>query len=280
MNVTKTSIFWCKAITTSLVLGLLLAQGASPALAGQKPAGPVRYPGFGLGASRVVVMADDASTGQVIAMNNSDSVYLVQTRIWPADGLTGYPLTRDGEKKTAVPFLVTPPLKRLDSWSTMQLRILVTPANNLPADRESLFFLASKAIPSEAPVTPAQSADGAAGSATMSMALQSFIKFYYRPKGLKPHAIFDGDVAPRIRVSRTADNHLHITNPTPYYLTFGVLTVDGKAVGPEARRAMVPPMGGYDYPMPAGAPARGGIVKWQLIDEFGLVTDEQHQPLS
>lgn len=271
---------WLSAITPpSCLLLVLLIQGLTMAHAGQKPAGTVRYPGFGLGASRVVLMQGDASTGQVVAVNNSDSVYLVQSRIWPADGGTGYPLTREGEKKASVPFLVTPPLKRMDSWSTLQLRILVTPDNQLPSDRESLFFFSSKAIPSEGSGEPEKVAAGTGSTARMSMALQSFIKLYYRPKGLGPHAIFDGEVAPALSVNRTPDGHLRVVNPTPYYLTFGVLTVDGKAVDAEARRAMVPPKGEHDYPMPAGAGRKGAVVKWQLIDEFGLVTDEQHQVL-
>jgi len=274
-----TTVCWRKAMVTAGLLTFLLSVGMSSACAGQKPAGPVRYPGFGLGTSRVVVMEGDASTGQVVAVNNSDNTYLVQSRIWPAEGASGFPLARDGDKKAPVPFLVTPPLKRLDAWSTMQLRILVTPGNHLPADRESLFFFASKAIPSEAPAAPVRPVDDTGSHARMSMALQSFIKLYYRPAGLKPHAIFDGDVAPKVSVSRAADNRLRVTNPTPYYLTFGVLTVDGKDVGAQARRAMVPPKGTSDYPMPAGVKARDGVVTWRLIDEFGLVTDEQHQSL-
>lgn len=262
---------------TSLLLALLLG-GGLPSFAGQKPTGPVRYPGFGLGVSRVVVMEGDRSSGQVLAMNNSDNVYLMQSRIWPADGVTGYPLTREGKGKASVPFMVTPPLKRLDSWSTQQLRILVTPDNHLPADRESLFFFSSKAIPSEqAPDAPVPAAGGAGNSARMNMALQSFIKLYYRPKGLEQYAIFDGKVAPLLKMSRMPDNHLRVTNPTPYYITFGVLTVGGKPVDAEARRPLVPPMGTGDYPIPSGA--KGRDVTWRLIDEFGLVTDEQHQVL-
>ncbi|WP_181899100.1 fimbrial biogenesis chaperone [Citrobacter koseri] len=249
----------------------------SGAAAGQRPAGPVKYPGFGLGFSRVVVAEGDRSSGQVTAVNNSDNVYLVQSRVWPADGTTGYPLTgaRDDKdnNRVPVPFLVTPPLKRLESWSTMQLRIITTPDNHLPADRESLFFLSSKAIPSVAPVK----ADPGRVTAQMSMALQSFIKLYYRPKALDQYAIFDGKVAPRLTFSRPDGGHIRVTNPTPYHITFAVLTVGGKAVDAEKRRAMVPPLGDYDYPLPDGTTGRE--VKWQIIDEFGLVTNEQHMTL-
>jgi fimbrial chaperone protein len=272
-----TNTYRMKDLTMKSMLAALAVLVSLPALAGTKPAGPVNYPGFGLSASRVVVMEGDAGSGQVVAMNNSDNIYLAQSRVWPADGVTGYPLTREGDKKTAVPFLVTPPLKRLDSWSTLQLRIMVMPDNHLPADRESLFFLSSRAIPSEpAPVKGVRDDET---KARVSMALQNFIKLYYRPKGLGAHAIFDGAVAGKVRMSRGPDNRLRVTNPTPYYLTFGVLTVNGRALDADARRVMVPPLGTQEYVMPAGAGVKGAAVKWRLIDEFGLVTDEQQQTL-
>ncbi|MNL78859.1 putative fimbrial chaperone YcbF precursor [compost metagenome] len=68
-----------------------------------------------------------------------------------------------------------------------------------------------------------------------------------------------------------------MSNPTPYHVTFGRLTVNGKAVDPEQLRRMVPPKGSQDYPLPAGV--RGGSVVWQLIDEFGLMPDKQTQAL-
>ncbi|EPE7789825.1 fimbrial biogenesis chaperone [Yersinia enterocolitica] len=241
-----------------------------------------RFPGFGLSLSRVVVSADDRSSGQVYAVNNSENVYLVQSRIWPADSGTGYPVAdKPGTPRAAVPFMVTPPLKRIAQNSVLPLRIIAAQqVATLPKDRESLFFLSSKAIPS-------QSADkGAAkraanapaeGEASLSLILQSYIKLFYRPSGLGAHAIFDGGVADKLTFNRSG-NRLKVTNPTPYYITFGLLAVAGQQVDAESRRAMVPPKGSYDYPLPVGASS--GEVTWQVIDEFGLMTDMNRQPLS
>ncbi|HFD2064148.1 TPA: molecular chaperone [Serratia marcescens] len=231
------------------------------------------YPGFGLNASRVVVMGDANKGTMVTALNNSTNVYLVQSSIWPAKGVTGYPV--DAASPTAaggVPFIVTPPLKRMEANSQLPLRILTTPNNTLPRDRESLFFLAAKAIPS----VPPADANGEQKPRVV-MALQQFVKLFYRPASLKPHAIFDGDVAPQLRMS-LAGGRLHVTNPTPYHITFGVLTVNGRKVDPEALRVMVPPMGSQDYPLPSGV-TRGEVV-WQVIDEFGLVTAVQKRTVS
>ncbi len=246
------------------------------------------YPGFGLNTSRVVLMADDRRSGAAVALNNADKTYLVQSRVYPADGATGWPLTTAvaGAAKPAVPFLVTPPLQRMAGWSRMPLRILVTPDNHLPTDRESLFFLSAKAIPSqEAPAGAKAKGKGdgpgdapvAAKGPRVSMAIQQFVKLYYRPAGLEPRAIFDGKVAQLLSVSRV-DNRLQVSNPTPYYITFIVLKVGGKAVDAKAMRAMVPPKGVQRYPLPAGVTA--GQVEWQIVDEFGLATKTERRALN
>lgn len=230
------------------------------------------YPGFGLNTSRVVVMADAPGGTTVTALNNSDNVYLVQSQVWPAKGLTGYP--EDGKLPAAgtVPFLVTPPLKRMGPQSRLPLRILTTAAQSLPQDRESLFFLSAKAIPSVPPASGKESTS----VPRVVMALQQFVKLYWRPAGLKPRALFDGEVAPKLRMSLVGGK-LHVQNPTPYYITFGVLKVNGKPLKADDLRVMTPPKGGQDYPLPAGV--TGGQVEWQAIDEFGLVTKAQTQTL-
>lgn len=245
------------------------------------PARAEGYPGFGLNASRVVVMGDAKGGATITALNNSDNVYLVQSRIFPAQGLTGYPVDKRPDDSVVTPFLVTPPLQRMGPQSRLPLRILVTPQHTLPEDRESLFFLSAKAIPSVSPpdAVAGKKAGGAgsiSSSARVVMALQQFIKLYYRPAGLKPHAIFDGDVAQHLTM-RLSGTRLHVDNPTPYYITFGVLKVNGKPVDQTALRVLTPPKGGQDYPLPAGVTR--GTVEWQVIDEFGLVTQVQTQTL-
>ncbi|MCT4737215.1 fimbrial biogenesis chaperone [Raoultella ornithinolytica] len=228
----------------------------------------VGYPGFGLNTSRVVVMGDARGGTLVKALNNSTTVYLVQSRVVPPDGLSGFP---QYQAKTKVPFIVTPPLSRMEANSQLPLRILNLPDNGLPQDRESLFFLQAKAIPSVAP----QEGKVASGPRVV-MAVEQYVKLFYRPAGLNPHAIFDDEVAPKLHFSK-ANNQLRVSNPTPYHITFGLLTVNDKSVDASALRRMVPPKGLQDYPLPAGV--TGGTVAWQIIDEFGLMPGKRTQAL-
>lgn len=233
------------------------------------------YPGFGLNLSRVVVMADAKGGTTAVALNNSDNVYLVQSRVYPADGLTGFPAALNAPGTRTPPFLVTPPLRRLGPQSRLPLRIMVTPDNGLPQDRESLFFLSAKAIPS---VPPPDKTREKTASPRVILALQQYVKLYYRPAGLKPHAIYDGDVAPKLSVSLSG-GMLQVTNPTPYHIAFGLLTVNGKPVEQKVLRLLTPPEGTQRYPLPAGTGHPGDKVVWQVIDEFGLVTAKQTQTL-
>ncbi|WP_429616726.1 fimbrial biogenesis chaperone [Serratia sp. 2723] len=236
-----------------------------------------RFPGFGLSLPRVVVSVDDPQSARIYAVNNSENVYLVQSRIWLADGATGFPVAdKPGTPRASVPFMVTPPLKRIEKNGVLPLRILtLQQAASLPKDRESLFFLSSKAIPGT-DKTKAKDVEENSG-ARLSLALQSYIKLYYRPAGLGAHAIFDGGVADKLSFSLSS-GRLRVINPTPYYITFGLLTVAGKPVDADSRRVMVPPVGSHDYPLPVGVSS--GEVTWQVIDEFGLMTDLKRQPLS
>ena len=52
-----------------------------------------------------------------------------------------------GEGKNKTPFLTTPPLSRLDPGMENILRIMRVSSNELPADRESVFWLNVKEIP-------------------------------------------------------------------------------------------------------------------------------------
>jgi P pilus assembly chaperone PapD len=258
------------------------------------PAHAEGRPGFGLNTTRVVMMANERSSGAAVVLNNTDRVYLVQGRVYPADGNTGVPLVKGVSTVTAagssggkVPFMVTPPLQRVDAHGTMPLRILAVPDNQLPQDRESLFFLSAKAIPSQAapvdkkaPGNAAQDSvadDAPAKGPQITLAMQQFVKLFYRPASLDSRAISHGAVASKLGLSK-AGGQLRVTNPTPYFITFTLLNAGGKPVDADALRVMVPPKGSQTYPLPAGV--TGGEVEWQIVDEYGLATETERRALN
>lgn len=220
--------------------------------------------GFGFGSTRVIVTPEEKKGALVSTVNNSDGVYLIQSRVVGPDGVSGEPESKPSE--APLPFMVTPPLQRSEPHSVQSFRVLTVPGKPLPKDRESLFFLMAKAIPT----TPeAQDSNKEGKGVRVVIALQQFIKLFYRPEGLSSDAINRGLVAPKLTLSLSG-NQLKVTNPTPYHVTFKKLSVNGKALEPQALRAMVPPNGSQAYALPAGVTS--GKAEWQIIDEYGLDT--------
>lgn len=214
---------------------------------------------------RVIYPEKEKKGVTLTANNKTPNVYLMQSWIQPLDTTTGDVLLQhDGQ--TPMPFMVTPPLQRLDPGNSLTLRIRRTHVE-LPKDRESVFFVSMKAIPQQ------QEKPLDAASQQLTLTVVSNLKLFYRPKHLSPRAV--ADVADQLRFRR--DGKLLIAeNPTPYWLTFSRLKVGNASLDKAALRLMVPPLGQQRYPLPA---ANSGTVQWQLIDEDGWDTPWQQQAL-
>lgn len=74
-----------------------------------------------------------------------------------------------------------------------------------------------------------------------------------------------------------------VKNPSPFFITFGQLTVggrDAKPVGnsnmPSALSMMLAPFSEQSFEIPAGAK---GDVAWSAMNDFGSETEVQKRPL-
>lgn len=232
-----------------LVSGFARAEESSP-------------PGIAFHVLRVIYPEAAKQGVSLTANNTTPDAYLMQSWIRPVDLKTG-DVDLHWQGQPAMPFVVTPPLARLEGNSELTLRIRRNDVA-LPDDRESVFFVSMKAMPSQ-PTKPEQG--------KMVMTVVSNLKLFYRPAGLNKRAV--ADMAPKLRFHREG-TRLIATNPTPYWLTFSHLTVGKAALSHAELRLMVPPFGQQAYPMPS-SPA--GEVAWQLIDEDGWNTPVEKQPL-
>lgn len=120
MNITRVNI--TKALATIL---MIIASG----FAMQAQAG------VALGATRVIYPAGEKQVQLAVTNNDDNSTYLIQSWVENADGV------KDGR------FVVTPPLFAMQGKKENTLRILDATNNQLPQDRESLFWMNVKAIP-------------------------------------------------------------------------------------------------------------------------------------
>ncbi|MHA0998960.1 fimbrial biogenesis chaperone [Leclercia pneumoniae] len=194
--------------------------------------------GVNIGGTRVIY--DGGKKEAALSVSNPDNVpYLIQSWL-------------DNPDKTAgkVPFIITPPLYRLDRGQENVMRIVR--AGNLPDDKESMYWLNIKAIPA---------AEKKANS--LQIAIKTRIKLIYRPVGLRDKGAenFANDL-----VWRIAGGQILVSNSSHYYINFNQITVAGKNV-PEP--TYVAPGASAAFALPAGV--NTGPVTFKLINDYGGV---------
>lgn len=163
------------------------------------------------------------------------------------------------------PFLITPPLFRMDPNKDQSLRILfVQGAKPLPGDRESVFWLNVLEIPPK-PSDPEYS-----GKNYLQFAIRSRIKFFYRPAKLPGDPLAAPD---RLSFKALAGqgSALEIHNPTPYYITISSLSLGVNPKPIEGAEGMVAPFGDLRLPLKgtAQAPAAGTPIVFTTINDYG-----------
>ncbi len=214
------------------------------------------------------------------------SVLIAGTRVvFPArDGEVTVRLTNDNTKpalveawidrgdmhstpdKVDTPFLITPPLFRMEPHKDQSLRIIYM-QGQLPADRESLFWLNVLEVP------PKPSGPQAADMNFLQLAIRSRLKLFYRPADLQG----DSTKAPALLTFKAATDDkgvaLVVHNPTPYYLTFADLVVDVAGTPYTVDTGMVAPKTDLRLAVPKlqRPPASGAPIRFNTINDYGAL---------
>jgi chaperone protein EcpD len=166
--------------------------------------------------------------------------------------------------KVDTPFLITPPLFRMEAHKDQSLRILAT-SPNLPADRESLFWLNVLEVPPKPTGLLAQ------GKNVVQLALRSRLKLFYRPANLPGDPIkAPGEVTWKA-VADGQGYALEVRNPTPYHITIVQLKLSVGGQDFTADAGMVDPFGTLRVPVKAltTAPATGTPIAYDIINDYG-----------
>ncbi|MEX9254061.1 fimbrial biogenesis chaperone [Pseudenterobacter timonensis] len=217
---------------TSLMLSFLLI------------ASPAALAGVVMGGTRVIYPQESKEVAFSVTNKESDTPYLIQS--WVENS--------DRNNSSEPPFIVTPPLFRLDPEQTNSLRIQYTGAP-LPEDRESVFWLNVKTI----------SPKPKGSNNQLQINIKSKFKIFFRPANLTSGA----EAAwKKITFSRTATG-VTMSNPTPYFISLSSLRVAGKEI-PEP--GMIGP--GEQRQLPG--PTTGEAV-WTAINDFGAITPPASQ---
>lgn len=196
--------------------------------------------GIALGATRVIYPQGEKQASLSIINSADSNVFLIQS--WIADG--------DGNRSPD--FIITPPLFVMQPKSENLLRIMYI-GPSLPTDRESVFYLNSKAIPSIDKKALANN--------TLQIATQSVIKLFVRPQGLPTPPT----EAPATLRCHREGGRLTVANPSPYYVSLVDIRVGDKKLS----NTMVSPKGVLTLNAPQGR------VSFQTVNDFGATTPTQ-----
>lgn len=209
------------------------------------------HAGVVIGGTRVIY--DGSKKEASINVSNPDKTpYLIQS--W---------VDEDNGSREGVPFIVTPPLFRLDGAQQNVLRI-IRAGGALSEQNESLYWLNIKSIPSSTPQQASQN--------TLQIAVKTRIKLIYRPEGLK--SATPEDVTKSLKWE--IENHkLKVINPTGYYMNFNLISVNGAEVHDPT---FVAPKSSALFELPSGASGRGTVM-WKLISDYGGIGDQHASPL-
>ncbi|WP_411752170.1 fimbria/pilus periplasmic chaperone [Serratia sp. (in: enterobacteria)] len=191
-----------------------------------------------------VIYPSDAKEVSVKINNVGPSPVLLQS--WIDNG--------DPNAKPAtikVPFVLTPPMNRVEQGKGQTLRISYA-GGTLPMDKESVFWLNVLEVPAKN--------EAKTNENRLQMAFRTRIKLFYRPAGLQGNA----NDAPKAVTWNTQGGKVQATNPTPFYVNFVNLSVNGKKLD----NAMVAPRSSMVLNLAGNG---GSKISGSFVNDYGAV---------
>lgn len=196
--------------------------------------------GIALGATRLIYEQDKKQASMSVINSTTDKRYLINS--WMEDA---------NDKKTTS-IIVTPPMFVSEAKSENALRLLNTD-NNLPLDRETLFYLNVQAIPSV-------NKKNLESDNVLQLAILSRIKVMIRPAKLTMNV----DSAPNKIEAQATSQGILVKNPTPYYMTL----VETEVAGKKSENFMIKPYADHEIK------TKGSSFSFQTINDYGAFTQK------
>lgn len=207
------------------------------------------YSAIALDRTRVIYNEGEKSVSITLSNENKNSPYLAQA--W---------IENEKDEKVNSPFIVTPPVHRIEADAKSQIKVQSVPAiSQLPKDRESVFYLNVREIPprSDKPNV-------------LQIALQTKIKLFYRPSGIMQKDRMD--LIPQendIKISKQGNNFI-VKNPSPFFMSITKLKKSNSEVD-KFEPIMVPPLGEMSLGNSAGDIGTSPTLVY--LNDFGGTVD-------
>ncbi|WP_342310542.1 molecular chaperone [Burkholderia pyrrocinia] len=217
---------------TVLLSGVLLSFGAGAAIA--------------LSGTRVIY-AGAAREATLGARNTSEAPFVIQSWVESTSG------------GLDVPFMVVPPLVRIDPGKESMLRV-IRAGGTLPEDRESVYWLNVKEIPQVPTIAN-----------SLQIAVRSQIKLFYRPPGLDGGQ--SGPTMLRWRLMpalATGRCELSVQNASAFHVTFsGVRVTSTGWRNQDLELRMVAPFSRQQWILEHCNDNAGFTIQYSIVNDFG-----------
>ncbi len=224
------------SLTKISIISLLVMSSLSAQLA---------YGAIALDRTRVIYNEGEKASSLGINNESKDKPYLAQA--WLENGK---------EEKINSPFIITPPVQRLEADSRSQVKIqAISAVAQLPQDRESVYYLNIREI-------PPRSSD----VNVLQIALQTRIKLFYRPKNIvTAQRIEEIPQADKITMTKSGNDYI-VNNPSPYFLTVTKVEVNKQEIA-NLDPIMVAPFG--NDKLSVGSSSLGTNPSIFYLNDFG-----------
>lgn len=156
-----------------------------------------------------------------------------------------------------VPFVLTPPINRLNSEKSQTVRVRFT-GGSLPSDRESLFWLNVLEIP--------QSNNGI-GDNQLQFAFRSRVKFFYRPLSLKDNSIQSAESLEWF----IKNGKLVVENKSGFYITLISVTNLNSNKTNLTEAPMISPFGEFEFTIKDLEAKLGDEISYEYINDWGAL---------
>lgn len=189
--------------------------------------------------------------------NPGDSPVLVQSWLDIGD-------VEEVPEKIMTPFVMTPPINRINPRKSQTLRLSYVGTPALPEDRESIFWLNMLEIP---PVIPESATD------RLQVAYRTRIKLFYRPKAVSEKvSVYE---AANKLVWSMDNGFLKVSNDSPYFISLVSVAIERGSNKAYANGEMVSPKGNQRFSIKDTSLLQmGANVTYTYIDDWGAVNKQ------
>lgn len=184
---------------------------------------------------------------EIIEINNkTNNDYFIQS--W----ITHY----DKKDSNEIPFMVTPPLFKIEKDETFSLKIFKTDKIK-EKDREMLYRINIKRVPIL--LNPENSKN------MLHVSINSVYNLIYRPLSIEKDA---KDAYKKIEFLKNKNNELIINNPTPYFIALSSVYFNRILIINESKT--IPPFKKYNTKKII---SESGNVKWKIFNQHGVAIE-------